>query len=83
MTLRPLVTACAKDYKGHSLMHTSFTEPPNSASVQKKRKDQNPKMIKNGQLNWTKQNNVQEDTFITESASSSKDLHDYLAHEHL
>ena len=77
------MTACAKDYKGHSLMHTSFTEPPNSASVQKKRKDQNPKMIKNGQLNWTKQNNVQEDTFITESASSSKDLHDYLAHEHL
>ena len=23
-------TSCAKDYKGHSLMQTSFTEPPNS-----------------------------------------------------
>ena len=27
--LRPLATSCAKDYKGHSLMQTSFTEPPN------------------------------------------------------
>ena len=26
--LRPLVTSCAKDYKGHSLMQTSFIEPP-------------------------------------------------------
>ena len=30
MTLRPLATSCAKDYKGHSLVQTSFTEPPNS-----------------------------------------------------
>ena len=29
MTLRPLATSCAKDYKGHSLVQTSFTEPPN------------------------------------------------------
>ena len=29
-TLRPLMTSCAKDYKGHLLMQTSFTEPPNS-----------------------------------------------------
>ena len=26
--LRPLATSCVKDYKGHSLMQTSFTEPP-------------------------------------------------------
>ena len=26
VTLRPLMTSCAKDYKGHSLMQTSFTE---------------------------------------------------------
>ena len=31
--LRPLVTSCVKDYKGHSLVQTSFTEPPNSQSV--------------------------------------------------
>ena len=30
VTLRPLATSYAKDYKGHSLMQTSFTEPPNS-----------------------------------------------------
>ena len=30
VTLRPLATSCAKDYKGHSLVQTSFTEPPNS-----------------------------------------------------
>ena len=30
VTLRPLVTSCAKDYKGHSLVQTSFTEPPNT-----------------------------------------------------
>ena len=29
VTLRLLVTSCAKDYKGHSLVQTSFTEPPN------------------------------------------------------
>ena len=29
VTLQPLATSCAKDYKGHSLMQTSFTEPPN------------------------------------------------------
>ena len=28
--LRPLATSCAKDYKGHSLVQTSVTEPPNS-----------------------------------------------------
>ena len=28
--LRPLATSCVKDYKGHSLVQTSFTEPPNS-----------------------------------------------------
>ena len=27
--LRPLATSCAKDYKGHSLVQTSFSEPPN------------------------------------------------------
>ena len=30
--LQPLVTSCAKDYKGHSLVQTSFTEPPNTQS---------------------------------------------------
>ena len=30
VTLRPLATSCAKDNKGHSLMQTSFTEPPNT-----------------------------------------------------
>ena len=30
VTLRPIVTSCAKDYKGQSLMQTSFTEPPNN-----------------------------------------------------
>ena len=29
MTLRPLATSCTKDYKGHSRVQTSFTEPPN------------------------------------------------------
>ena len=29
VTLRPLTTSCTKDYKGHSLVQTSFTEPPN------------------------------------------------------
>ena len=29
VTLQPLVTSCTKDYKGHSLMQTSFTELPN------------------------------------------------------
>ena len=28
--LRPLATSGAKDYKGHSLVQTSFTEPPNT-----------------------------------------------------
>ena len=32
VTLQPLTTSCAKDYKGHSLMQTSFTEPPSSYS---------------------------------------------------
>ena len=32
VTLRPLATSCAKDYKGPSLQ-TSFTEPPNSAGL--------------------------------------------------
>ena len=27
-TLQPLTTSCVKDYKGHSLMQTIFTEPP-------------------------------------------------------
>ncbi len=30
MTLQPLTTSCVKDYKGHSLVQTSFTEPPNN-----------------------------------------------------
>ena len=30
VTLRPMATSCAKDYKGHSLVQTSFTETPNS-----------------------------------------------------
>ena len=30
VTLRPLVTSCAKDYKGHSLVQTTFTELPNN-----------------------------------------------------
>ena len=29
MTLQPLATSCAKDYKQHSLLQTSFTELPN------------------------------------------------------
>ena len=29
VTLRPLATSCTKDYKGHSRVQTSFTEPPN------------------------------------------------------
>ena len=36
VTLRPLATSCTKDYKGHSLVQTSFTEPPNSTSVDSK-----------------------------------------------
>ena len=31
--LRPLATSCVKDYKGHSLMQTGFTEPPNTHRV--------------------------------------------------
>ena len=31
--LRPLATSCMKDYKGHSLVQTSFTEPPNTDEV--------------------------------------------------
>ena len=27
--LQPLATSCVKDYKGHSLVQTSFTKPPN------------------------------------------------------
>ena len=30
MTLQPLMTSYTKDYKGHSFMQTSFTEPPNT-----------------------------------------------------
>ena len=33
LSLQPLATSCAKDYKGHSLVQTSFTEPPNSSSA--------------------------------------------------
>ena len=29
-TLRPLMTSCMKVYKGHSLVQTSFTQPPNT-----------------------------------------------------
>ena len=29
MTLRPLAISCANDYKGHSLVQTSFTDQPN------------------------------------------------------
>ena len=32
VTLRPLATSCVKDYKGHSLVQTSFTEPPNKCT---------------------------------------------------
>ena len=28
--LQPLMTSCVKDYKGHSLVQTGFTEPPNN-----------------------------------------------------
>ena len=31
--LRPLTTSYAKDYKGHSLVQTSFTEPPSSTGI--------------------------------------------------
>ena len=31
--LRPLTTSCTKDYKGHLLVQTSFTEPPNTDEV--------------------------------------------------
>ena len=30
MMLQPLVTSCTEDYKGHSLVQTSFTELPSS-----------------------------------------------------
>ena len=30
--LRPFATSCAKDYEGHSLVQTSFTEPPSRSS---------------------------------------------------
>ena len=33
VTLRPIATSCAKDYKGHSLVQASFTEPPSRYSV--------------------------------------------------
>jgi len=32
--LQPFTTSCTKDYEGHSLMQTSFTEPPNSIKKQ-------------------------------------------------
>ena len=35
VTLQPLAISCVKDYKGHSLVQTSFTEPPNSKKHQK------------------------------------------------
>ena len=31
--LQPLATSCTKDYKGHSLVQTSFTEPPNMYAI--------------------------------------------------
>ena len=31
LTLRPFATSCAKDYKGNSLVQTSFIEPPNTS----------------------------------------------------
>ena len=34
VTLQPLATSCAKDYKGHLLVQTSFTEPPNTGTMQ-------------------------------------------------
>ena len=34
LTLRPLATSCAKHHKGHSLVQTSFTEPPNRSLCQ-------------------------------------------------
>ena len=30
--LWPFATSCVKDYEGHSLLQTSFTEPPNTAN---------------------------------------------------
>ena len=33
VTLRPFATFCVKDYKGHSLIQTSFTELPNTHCV--------------------------------------------------
>ena len=33
VTLQPHATSCAKDYKGHSLVQTSFIEPPNRQRV--------------------------------------------------
>ena len=32
--LRPLATSCAKDYKAHSLLQTSFAESPNSVEFE-------------------------------------------------
>ena len=34
LTLRPLATSCAKHHKGHLLVQTSFTEPPNRSLCQ-------------------------------------------------
>ena len=31
--LGPFATSCAKDYERHSLLHTSFAEPPNSLYI--------------------------------------------------
>ena len=33
VTLPPLAISCAKDYKGYSLVQTSFTEPPNNNRI--------------------------------------------------
>ena len=33
VTLRPPSTSCAKDYKGHSLVQITFTEPPNMSML--------------------------------------------------
>ena len=38
--LRPLTISYMKDYKGHSLMQTSFTELPNSIAVMEIYKEQ-------------------------------------------
>ena len=41
VTLRPLATSCAKDYKGHSLVQTSFTEPPNMQGKEGRKEGRN------------------------------------------